>query len=775
MITSIQYLRNIGQFEYVSASAISLDRYVLVYAENGRGKTTLTAILRSLATGDPLPIRERRRLAAAHSPNVALRCSDGPAPAVFSDGAWNRTLPNITVFDDRFVDENVCSGLTVAPSHRQNLHEVVIGAQGVALNRRLQGLVQQIEDHNATLRTRAAAIGETLRGPFTVDEFCDLPAVEQIETEIQSAERHLAAAQQQDSVRQTPEFEMLQLPIFDTAALTATLRLDLPTLETQAVTRVQAHFARIGPGGEAWVADGLPRTTQVEGGRLRCPFCTQDLANSQIMAHYRAYFSDAYAQLKRRIAEARAAVERSHPRDIPARFERSVRANVQRRQFWSNFCEVPEVAYDTEQITEHWQAARDATMETLAAKQAAPLDRIDLPEATSTALDQFAAAVNSVRAINDRLDAANNVIRSVKSTAAAEDAEAASRNLRALRAIQNRYTAEVSALCQDYIESRNAKAVTEGERDAVRGELETYREIEFPRYQNAINEYLNRFGAGYRISRVTPANTRGGPTCNYDISINDVPIPISSAEPSPGEPTFKSTLSSGDRNTLALAFFFASLDRTPDLSDHIVVIDDPVCSLDEQRALATAQELRRVAERASQTIVLSHDRNFLSRIWRRRDTTHCTAIKLERESNGTNITTWDIDADSFSEHDRNHALLRTYLRSGPAQNRRDVATALRPVLEGFLRVAYPEHFPPRQNAMRLFRNLCRDNLGTDAEILSRDDLQELDDLVEYANRFHHHNANPSRQQAIVNDGELRTFVERVLRFATRSHQGPDPL
>src|SRR5260370_32426114 len=130
MLTRIQLLRNIGQFDSVDAGAtILLDRYVLVYAENGRGKTTLTAVLRSLATGDPIPIRERRRLAAVNSPHVVLQCSGGPSPAIFENGAWSRTFPNIVIFDDRFVNENVYSALTVAPGHPQNFHELFLGEQ----------------------------------------------------------------------------------------------------------------------------------------------------------------------------------------------------------------------------------------------------------------------------------------------------------------------------------------------------------------------------------------------------------------------------------------------------------------------------------------------------------------------------------------------------------------------------------------------------------------------------------------------------------------------
>jgi len=119
MINRLQLLRNVGQFDSVSSAAnIPLTRLTLIYSENGRGKTTLAAVLRSLATGDALPITERRRLAAQHPPHVILDCCGGPPPAIFDNNAWNRTLADLVVFDDVFIDQNVCSGLTVQAHHR---------------------------------------------------------------------------------------------------------------------------------------------------------------------------------------------------------------------------------------------------------------------------------------------------------------------------------------------------------------------------------------------------------------------------------------------------------------------------------------------------------------------------------------------------------------------------------------------------------------------------------------------------------------------------------
>ena len=120
MIDRFRLLRGVGQFDNVSSAAnLPLGRMTVIHAENGRGKTTLAAILRSLATGDSLVIAERRRFAAERPPHVVLDCVPGPSPMIFENGSWNHTLANLVVFDDVFVDQNVYSGLSVEAAHRQ--------------------------------------------------------------------------------------------------------------------------------------------------------------------------------------------------------------------------------------------------------------------------------------------------------------------------------------------------------------------------------------------------------------------------------------------------------------------------------------------------------------------------------------------------------------------------------------------------------------------------------------------------------------------------------
>jgi wobble nucleotide-excising tRNase len=757
-------LRNIGQFDSVNAGAtIPLARLTLIYSENGRGKTTLAAVLRSLATGDPLPIAERQRLAAQHPPHVVVECAGGPPPAVFQDNAWNRTLADLVIFDDVFIDENVHSGLAIDAHHRQNLHELILGRQAVALSRQLQGLVEKIEGHNRELRARERAIPAAQRGPFPIDDFCALPARPDIDQAIQEAERAVAAAREQDAIRTTSPFEQLTLPQFALAEIDAVLQRDLPALDAATVRRIEEHVRSLGGDGEAWVSDGVRRIPEMDAGSppATCPFCGQDLQGSPLIAHYRAYFSDEYTALKRAVSDTLSAINRMHGGDVPAGFERAVRVAVERRQFWSRFCEVPEVSVDTAETARSWRAAREAVVAQLLAKQGAPLERMTLSENARALVAAYEAHREEIAATSERLRVANRAIGVAKERAATANAQLLVNDLARLNAIKARHDPATAALCAEYLEERAAKARTERERDQVRETLEQHRQAAFPGYQTAINLYLAKFNAGFRLDSVAFANTRGGPTCTYNVVINNTPVAIGGSDPAPGEPSFRNTLSAGDRNTLALAFFFASIDRDAALANKVVVIDDPISSLDEHRTLTTVQEIRRLGERTAQVIILSHSKPFLCRLWEGSDPAMRAAVEVARDAVGSTLRSWDVDQDSVTEHDRRHASLREYLTNGGG-DLREVARAIRPHLETFLRVAYPEDFPSG-SVVGQFVTECDRRVGTSQQILTQLDIHELRDLNEYARRYHHQ----GWETEPISDGELRGFVERALKFTRR--------
>src|SRR5690606_33975951 len=114
-----------------------------------------------------------------------------------------------------FVDKNVYSGMDVAAEHRQNLHELILGATGVALARRVDDIAADIRDHGRVLREKSDAIPVADRHGLSLDDFCGLAARADIDEAIRGAEQRLAALQNAEAVRNASEFAALALPAVD--------------------------------------------------------------------------------------------------------------------------------------------------------------------------------------------------------------------------------------------------------------------------------------------------------------------------------------------------------------------------------------------------------------------------------------------------------------------------------------------------------------------------------------------------------------------------------
>ncbi len=766
MITSLNLIRNIGRFDsFTNGNNHPFAKLTLLYAENGRGKTTLSAILRSLASGDPIPVNERRRLGAANLPHAIISCSGGPPDAMFQNGAWNRTLPDVLIFDDVFVDENVYSGLVVGSDHRQNLHELILGARGVVLNQQLQVLITQIEQHNREIRRCGGEIPAIERGESSVDDFCALQARPSIDQEIQATEQNLAASRQQDPIRTTSDLPQLALPGIDLTEIEAVLSAGLPDLDSASAAQVQGHFEQIGEESEQWVSEGMERqSTLEEGGDHSCPFCAQDLEGSPIIDRYRAFFGQAYRDHQQRIKDCRFRFFQAHPPDTGVLFERTVNGLQERRRFWADFGNIPEFAIDATAIVDEWNKARAQIDALFQQKASAPLDSVETPGAARSAVEIYLQRLTEVTGLNQQIQAANRTIATIRQGAATANTAALAATLATLKATKARHAPATDALCQAYLAEKQAKANTEQQRDQARQALEQYRTQVFPTYEAAINRYLQRFNAGYHLDSVAAVNTRGGPACSYNVVVNNTAVAVDGGNPQAGTPSFKNVLSAGDRNTLAVAFFLASIELDPNKAQRVAVIDDPVSSLDEHRSLTTVQEIRRLLNQVGQVVILSHSKPFLCRVWENATPPQKAALQVVRQATASVIDTWDINADSETENDRRHEALRNYLANG-GQNEREIAAAIRPCLEAFCRVAYPEHFRPGA-MLGNFRNFCAQKVGTTDEILCQADVDELRDLVDYGNLFHH-DTNVAWETEVINSTQLEGFVRRTLAFAKR--------
>ena len=761
MIKNLRLLRSIGQFHHVdTGKKIDLAQLTLCFGENGRGKTTLTAIFRSLANGDASAILERKRIDAIDEPKLILGTDDNATPIVFQNAAWSRLLPNVVVFDDTFVEANVYSGLTVSPKQRQNLHDLILGPQAVQLQMNLDRHVDEIEQCNRELRTRESEIQPFLPEGFTVERLCSLKPDPNLDDHITETQKTLNAAEEQDALKTTANFKLSDLPNYDTLAVEKLLSSTLDTLGQEALLRIQQHMASLGSGGEAWIADGMRYVSGQAGDNNRCPLCTARLDQSTLVRHFRAYFSQSYSELKQRITYSLHEHEERFGARLQATFEQELRRIIELRQFWGQFFEIEPILLDTSRIFNDCETALDAIANLLRAKQLTPLEKIEIPSDGLGAVQDYGRHVQTIAEIKEHLAQANQRIEALRVTVDTVSKEELRERLSQLNATKIRYTDHVDRLCRSHLQELDRKSTAKYARDDTRRQLDQHRKVVFPNYQTAVNDYLDIFGTGFRLSDLKPENRRSGSTTTYGARVGAESVDVGTSGDHT-DPSFGSVLSGGDRTTLAFAFFLASLHQLPAPGDSVVAIDDPISSMDSGRTLATAQEIRKLVGKFGQVIVLSHDKRFLLAIAQHSDAKSTCALQVVRTGDGSTLAIWDLKEESLTQHDRRNREFSTYLGDGSG-NIRQIAHDIRPHLESYLRVTSPSVMGP-ETKLGQFMATCEERIGAPNEILSEERFNELGAILEFAHKYHH-DSNSEASTQTISETELRSFVKRTLRF-----------
>ena len=142
MLHKIERLISIGKFNnYQATGDVAFKKLTLFYGDNGSGKTTLTSILRSLTQNKPELIRRRKSInqATPQAAKIVQRNVGGVIHHTFNPTTgWTTPLPDIEIFDIHFVNENIYSGFEFNEEHKKQLHQFVIGTQGIVIQQQIE-------------------------------------------------------------------------------------------------------------------------------------------------------------------------------------------------------------------------------------------------------------------------------------------------------------------------------------------------------------------------------------------------------------------------------------------------------------------------------------------------------------------------------------------------------------------------------------------------------------------------------------------------------------
>lgn len=754
MLRKFISIKNVGRFlSYSAGGDVELKRYNLFLAENGRGKTTLCAILRSLDTGDAAIVKGRATLGATGGPDIRILRADGQT-AVFADGAWNAALPGFAIFDSTFIAENVYSGDAVALDQRRRLYGVIVGKVGADLARRIDELDSAGREKSTEIREKRAAVQAIAQG-LTPDAFVVLPADAAIDEKIQAKEDEFAAIRHAEQIKSRAALTALTLPVLrDGLALLLTRTLD--GVSAAAAARVEAQVQKhqlLDRLSMGWLGVGVHHIRD-----NACPFCGQDLSGLDLIAAYRAYFSQEYDGLRAAVADLRQRVSDAlNDRAIGA-VERTLDQNAAAVEFWSGYCALTPPAMAAGP-SEALRALREAALALLDRKAGAPLDAIAPDDAFTAAMARMTQLQAEAAAYNAAVTAANAVIAAKKQATQAADIRAVEAGLTHLRTVKARHEPAGDQACRNLVTAIAQKDAIEHEKGTVREKLDGYAKDVMAQYEKTINRLLGEFQAGFRIAGTSQSYAGGTVSSSYKLMINDTPVELGNADTALDTPSFRNTISSGDKSTLALAFFLAQLEHDPDKAGKTVVFDDPFNSQDGFRKDCTIQKIKRCGASCAQVIVLSHDPDFLKRIWERLDANERKCLKMTRVGlRDTTIVPTDIEQETQADYKAQRKVLLDYYHDARGDPR-DVVQKIRPVLESYCKFLGGGLFVDKDMLGVMVGKIRGAGAGNQLFPLADD----IEDLNEYTRRYHH-GENQNAATEPLSDTELHGKVGMTLEL-----------
>lgn len=605
---------------------------------------------------------------------------------------------------------------------------------------------------------------------LTVDEFLELSKPEGLENKIEEARAVVEGLQKASEIQEKDDLDRPTLPKIPLDEIKALLTTTLDDISESAESKVSEHISHcMDERGEEWVETGLSYLQDDE-----CPFCGQDLQGVDLIEAYRDYFSEEYADLKSSVADLLQQVKTDVlPQGGWRSVDSAVDKNQSRHEFWEQRIDASHQVPSelSEQVEEVWNGVRGTLVDLLEKKKSAPLDSIEIVQNTKEALEAY-------ESLRDRLDEYRGIVSDVnekieafklelKSGSVAE----AKADLAHLEDCQTRHGEGGRDLCERLQLNRSRKERIEEAKDEAKEELGEYQCRILSSCQEGINEFLRKAGADFRIRDANVGYQGGTANARFSIEINQEKIGLGNAVTEVGEQSFRNLLSDGDKNTLAFAFFYARIKEISDLDNRVIVIDDPISSLDEHRRGATRNAILELADRCKQIIALSHSPRFLSSLWEESDPDdELDLFQIQKTGEKTSeLTAWGEDEmrrkvqDPYFHHFERLVAYQSKRQGDPV----DVAHSIRHVLEGNLRRRFPDRYGKKDGSIGAFIGMVED--AADDNPLS--DLQGtgyFDELQEIASSEYchdpHHSDDPFLPEQI-NETELATCVKRTLEFS----------
>jgi wobble nucleotide-excising tRNase len=688
MLERFEVIRKVGLFEdYSHTPGCDFGEVTLIYGENGVGKSTLAAILDSLRERNAEEIIRRRSLPGDVAPTVSIAL--GGSVYSFDGRDWDNNLPydTIDVFFPGFVIRNVHTSTGVDTDHRRHLCELMLGRRAIEKVTRLAVADKEARVALDEIKGADKDLKLLIKPPDTLDTFRGLTSDPEVEEHLAELRTELKQAQSKDAFLARAMPKTVELPTIDRSAIAKLLEKSTEGIGADASAIVRQHIEQhLDKNAETWLANGV----RFIGTDNKCPFCAQDITGLKLTEAIRAYFTEEYRTYNESLSVEIEAIRSKLDSAVFATLRAAFSAQFALAAQWADIVPM-DLSATTAGINDAevvWKSAVIKLESVILRKYGKPLEKME-PSLADEALAEYKSALDVLGDANKTLLAFAKKAEDRKAALSRANPVMIEQRLNHLENQKNRFEPLAEALLKKKGDNLEKRKELETEKVGLKEEIDKLAATVVGRYQAGINFYLDYFGCDIRIESVEPSFPSGRASVQYKLKAHghEIELGISTVEP-----CFETVLSEGDKNTLALSFFFARLKDHANLNGRTIVLDDPVNSLGFSRRSLIEGVIRDLRMRGAQVVVMTHDERLAAMMWRDKRLRGTVSLQVDRTRSGSQLKPWDVERATQSEYVKDYLALQDYLENGG--DHKNAARSIRPYVEQRLRHLYPG--PPFQ-------------------------------------------------------------------------------
>ncbi|MEZ9804553.1 AAA family ATPase [Vibrio sp. 10N.261.55.B8] len=693
MLKKIIKIENIKQWQHKGGLDQSFDKLNLIYGRNGSGKSTLCKLFEAINNNDKVAIEALTPVEKSGKQELKFLMDDQTV-TIGSLECANK----FQIFNQAFIDNNLYISKGADKSQLVNYYEFSLGMVSVAHEKK----IERLKSENDSLTSKITPLTNTITRQFsnkTIAKIKGIKVTKNGTSELEKLQEQLQDIKSIEHFRKRRKLSSLSIdkPELKTDVFITTIE----NLSKESEDKVSKHIElNLKEQDSDWLETGKDLVT--DSGN--CPFCAQPLSSSPIFHLYQEFMNEAYLNASNDFKLAGDEFELT-VRDVGAKLEELeelVKTNNDIIREWSDRIDSIDPNYDFKELDRLSEDLVYECMRLINLKKKDLLATIDLTKFNEIFDDIFSKI--DFEKYNQSINIYNKSINDFLDGLGTETSNSIQTKIDNIQEAQLRHSDQVTNDLADLKVLEDGKKANTKTIKELREKIDEEQEESIGNHKDAINALLKSFHSMIRLSELKKDNKGGKGASRVTYAITFIGNELSIL--SDNEHIFEHVLSLGDRSALALAFFLSRFSKENE-DKSIIVLDDPMSSLDNYRRDATIIEIGKLIDNNYQSFVFSHDPFFLSDLYKHSilsKSTNCFEIEASYkdvdplDANSAQyissrlVDRANYDSQVIHSYHKEYNKLFDFVADGSEEQKVEIARSIRPILEAYLRFLYPKQF-----------------------------------------------------------------------------------